>query len=118
MELNWTNDAEEFDALLERWRGAQATALAYSNGHGVFVLALRRQRTFAYLQFKDCQSLLLYRMAWKPFDATISRTNHRLGVIHTFSDPGNIHLESWAAFGAESSQAINVHDWWSSHAMQ
>ena len=106
MSLNWTKTALELDELLDAWHGARAEAWAYTVGHGVFVLALHRPPRVAYIQFKDCQSIQLHRPFWEPSDLAVSRVLDRLGVVHTFIDPGNFQLVCCAAFGAESDHPI------------
>ena len=109
----WTTNAEELDSLVERWRGARAESWAYTVSHGVFILALHRPPRTAYIQFKDCQAIHLHRTSWESADISISRVPHRLGVVHTVTDPGNFHLVCWAAFGIESDHFINFHREWS-----
>jgi hypothetical protein len=108
VKLDWTGSTDEFDALLTRWRGARAEAWHYHVSHGVFYLALHRSPAVAYLQFKDCQSIHLYRTVWEPADLCVSRVPHRLGTLHTIVDPGNFHLVCWAAFGAESPRRVSL----------
>jgi hypothetical protein len=108
VKLDWTHSADEFDALLVRWRGARAEAWSYSVSHGVFYLALHRPPGVAYIQFKDCQSIHLYRTSWEPSDLVVSRVPHRLGTLHTVIDPGNFHVVCWAAFGAESDRRVSL----------
>lgn len=108
MKLDWTHSADEFDALLTRWRGARAQAWRYQVTHGVFYLRLYRGEANAWLQFKDCQAIHLYRTDWEPSDLVVSRMPHRLGTLHTIVDPGNFHLVCWAVFGAESDRRVSL----------
>jgi len=105
-QLKWTRTAEEFDAFLARWQGVRAEAWAYHVSHAVFYLALHRKPSVAYLQFKDCQAIHLYRTFWEPANLAVNRTTDRLGILHTVTDPGNFELVCWAAFGAEADRFI------------
>ena len=113
----WTNSPENIAAILERWRGSKAQAVAYTVSHGVLMLRLYpahpTSARCAYIQCKDCQTIQLYQTDWERADISISSSPHRLGTIYTIIDPGRLHVVCWSVFLIESDTRIDFHREWS-----
>ena len=116
MKTHWTGEFELMKEMLARWRGARAEPIAYTVSHGIFILGLfpspRTSNRVGYIECKDCQVIQLYQTHWENADIGISVTSHRLGRVHTITDPGRLHLVCYAAFVTEVETPINFHKEW------
>lgn len=117
MQTQWIGEPDAINESLARWRGWRAQPVAYTVSHGILILSLfpanRTLRREAYIQCKDCQVVQLYRTSWDDADIGVTATKHRLGLVHTVTDPGRLHVVCYAVFVAEAEKPINFHKEWS-----
>jgi len=113
----WTKSPETIATILDRWRGSNAQAVAYTVSHGVLVLRLYpphpTSARSAYIQCKDCQTIQLYQTDWERADISISSSSRRLGTVYTLVDSGRLHVVCGAVFLIESDTRIDFHREWS-----
>ena len=119
MKPNWIGDIKTITEILTRWRGSRAEPIAYTSSHGVFVLALfpspSTSTRVAYVQCKDCQVIQLYQTRWETADIGITVVPHRLGEVHTITDPGRLHVVCFAVFVTEVDTPIDFLKEWASY---
>ena len=113
MQATWIEEIEAIKKFLERWRGATVSPSAYTSGHGVLILGLfnapKAPGKLAYIQCKDCQVIQFYRTHIENSDLGISVEQHRLGKVHTITEPGRLHIVCYSVFVTEVEKRINFH---------
>jgi hypothetical protein len=108
---HWTENDDELNGLLHRWRGANAQAWEYSVSHGQLLIRLHREETnpipSAYILCKNCHSVH-FESGWKGADMSFTVAPGSYGPLYTFTDGKRLTVVCGAAFGAETDVLISI----------